>query len=262
MVDLDAVSEELNDYKKAGIDTRPVYFKSVPTASPLNNSVFVGIPDCISESVVDTILSLESQLDNQTAVNDRSGYLEFSHEVHRVEKHLRQQHPSILHGLISIMLNVDAEMWDVLDQEKLRTNPEDVPDAPFAVYPEVEYISYPASPKKGFERHTDNGSRLTAVFMLTEQDAYKGGSLVFDYHPGLRLTKGACVIFRGEKLHHQVQPITEGRRIILQIELHGGHESEGGRDDDDDDDEWEYDTVFDDQEEDGEENNDEIKSAL
>ena len=122
------------------------------------------------------------------------------------------------------MVHVDKHLWNIFEETDSQ-----------AVFPEVELITYDANPKKGFSEHTDNGSLLTAVFMLSRENSFEGGELIFEHNRKVNLKYGECVIFRGDSLLHQVQSITKGTRRVLQIELHGSHASEGGYDDGDDD---------------------------
>jgi predicted 2-oxoglutarate/Fe(II)-dependent dioxygenase YbiX len=126
------------------------------------------------------------------------------------------------------MIHVDKHLWNILDETEAQ-----------AVFPEVELITYDANPKQGFSEHTDNGSLLTAVFMLSRDSAFEGGSLMFDHNRTVNLKYGECVVFRGDSLLHQVQSVTKGTRQVLQIELHQDHASEGGYDDPDDEEEEE-----------------------
>ena len=93
------------------------------------------------------------------------------------------------------------------------------------VFPEVELITY--NTKRGVRYitpHVDNDSILTAVFLLTSPKRFKGGNFHVspieskDINLG-KLTLGGAVIFRGEHLTHWIDKVTEGIRIILQIEI-------------------------------------------
>ncbi|KAG7345648.1 2(OG)-Fe(II) oxygenase superfamily protein [Nitzschia inconspicua] len=198
----------------------------VPEESLLNDNLFVVLPNCLHPEEVDMILAFESQLGPDTEKHDRNDDLEYHHTVHRIEPLLKQQQSTLFRILISTMIHVDKHLWNILETEHSE-----------AVFPEVEFITYNASPKTGFAAHRDNGSLLTAVFMLSRESAFEGGELLFDGDRTVKLNYGECVIFRGDSLIHQVQSVTKGTRKVLQIELHQEHASEGGYDDGDDYDE-------------------------
>lgn len=219
---LKSILKELDQYNAA---------PPVPEATQVNENLFVVLPNCLHPDEVDTILSFESQLDRDTEMHDRSDDLEFHHIVHRIEPLMKQQQSMLFRILISTMVHVDQHLWNILQTEQST-----------AVFPEVELITYEANPKKGFAEHTDNGSLLTAVFMLSRPEtAFEGGELIFDGNRTVSLQYGECVVFRGDKLLHQVQSVTAGTRKVLQIELHHDHASEGGYDDEDDEDDVEED---------------------
>jgi hypothetical protein len=226
MVNIGTLPKGVDEF--SGIKIRPTAFQK--SSEDVDSSTIVIIPNCISDSVVKTIASLQSHFDNYTLIQDRTDDLIFSHIVHRIEGVLKKKHPEMYSALLSLMLHMD--IWDILKQPL-----EDVEEIPDRLYPEIEYLSYEQSEALGFGRHVDNGSLITAIFMLTSraQGDYEGGQLVFDPDRTVLPEQGDCVIFRGEELLHQVKPITKGRRMVLQIELHGHHESEGGHNVEDDD---------------------------
>ena len=244
MVDIDELPMDKDEY--GGINLRPTELRTSSQDLPddqIDTSTIVVIPNCISEAVVQSILALQSHLDNTTLVQDRSDNLVFSHVVHRIESMLKSEKPKVHAGLIALMLRMD--IW------KITKEPMDGIDeaAPEQLFPEIEYLTYEASKTPGFAPHKDNGSLITAIFMLSDRKNrdFRGGQLVFDKNRKLRLDQGDCVIFRGEELIHQVKPITSGKRIVLQIELHGSHQSEGEDDGDgeyDDNEEEEDDEVL------------------
>ena len=211
-------------------------------------STFVKVPDCLSLSQWEDLLSLQPLLKSDLLMDDRAEETEYYHVVHRVESILKQNfsNSSLYEGLIGKMQIVDAENWKVL---------EDVT----TVYPEIEFIVYNRTlegqrPKMGFGSHVDNGSVLTAVFMLSDRTDFEGGSLMFardifsDIGDAVERPANFsildCAVFRGEKLSHWVTPVTKGTRKVLQIELHLSFEDRGSDDDEqegDEDDEDFYD---------------------
>jgi hypothetical protein len=211
---LKSMLKEMNSYNSV---------PPIPPDSHINDSLFVVLPNCLHPEEVEIILGLESQLGHDTEVHDRSSDLEFHHTVHRIEPLMKQQQSMLFRVLISTMIHVDKHLWNILERNQAN-----------AVFPEVELITYEANPKLAFSEHTDNGSFLTTVFMLSRENYFEGGSLVFDHNRTVHLKYGECVVFRGDSLLHQVTTVTKGTRKVLQIELHGSHASEGGYDDEDD----------------------------
>ena len=204
-MNMEALSYSQQSFKKSSETTSA----DDPT---IDTSTILIIPNCISESVVKTIVSLRSHFDNSTMVQDRTDDLEFSHVVHRIEGILKKKHPELLYGLISLMLHMDV--WNVMNEPV-----ESIEEIPEQLFPEIEYLTYEASEKAGFGRHRDNGSLITAIFMLSSrvEGDFKGGQLFFDENREVQLQRGECVIFRGEELFHQVKPIVSGERRVLQI---------------------------------------------
>ena len=218
---------------------------------PGKASTFVKVPSCLSLSQWNDLLSLESFLKSSFRMDDRDEETEYYHVVHRVEPILKANFSSsgLYEALISKMLSVDNKNWKVLEHVT-------------AVYPEIEFIVYNQSlegqpPKMGFGSHVDNGSALTAVFMLSDSADFEGGSLMFarDIYSDIgdaverpaNFAVRECAMFRGEKLSHWVTPVTRGTRKVLQIELHLSLGDRG-----DDDDEGEEEEVYDVEEEDEE----------
>eukprot|EP00977_Amphora_coffeiformis_P002769 scaffold522_cov168-Amphora_coffeaeformis.AAC.16 len=205
-----------------------------PNDDEAQDSTFVKIQDCISNAELDQILSMKSFLQADWIMDDRHEDTEYYHVVHRVEPLLKEKYLNLYETLISKMLTVDTDIWRITESVD-------------RVYPEIEFIEYNQTaegqaPKMGFGSHVDNGSMLTAVFMLSETAAYEGGSLNFAEHAGLSDEPGRpanfeirdCAVFRGDRLSHWVTPITKGTRMVLQIELHSSFEDRGDDDEGED----------------------------
>lgn len=220
-------------------------------------STFVKVPNCLSPAQWSALLfSLQSYLRSDLISDDRHAETEFFHTVHRVEHILKNEFAAtgLYEALIGKMLRVDGETWHVLDDDRRVT----------AVYPEIEFIEYNHTiegqpPKMGFASHVDNGSALTAVFMLSDPSSeYEGGALMFAknavsdvQHGDARPADFAirdCAVFRGDSLSHWVTPVTKGSRKVLQIELHLQFGDRGDDDEEDDEDEWEDDEEWDEEE--------------
>ncbi|CAK9034784.1 Uncharacterized protein SCF082_LOCUS21001 [Durusdinium trenchii] len=149
-------------------------------------------------------------------INDRKGYLAFKHRVWRFELQLRALWPDLYARLMAVMRSADEAKWKRLSAKSRK------------VYPEVEYIEYDVEEMKEpcfIEPHVDNKSAVTLVAMLSPPNAYVGGRSCFRRaqgsrgHRELALEQGDVVLFRGEKLTHWITPVTEGKRVILQIEM-------------------------------------------
>ncbi|KAL3921902.1 MAG: hypothetical protein SGARI_006572, partial [Bacillariaceae sp.] len=187
MVDIEMLPKGVEEF--GGVTLRPTRAEKLSDGnSPdrIDDTTVIKIPNCISESVVQTIVSLQSHFDNTTMVQDRTDNLVFSHVVHRVEDKLKRSHPDLHSGLILLMLYND--IWEIM-KEPLEGS-EDIPEQ---LFPEIEYLTYEydASEKPGFERHKDNGSLITAIFMLTSQADrdFQGGQLIFDFQGEVQLNR-------------------------------------------------------------------------
>jgi hypothetical protein len=149
-------------------------------------------------------------------IHDRKAYLAFKHHVVRFEMQLRCLNPKLYWRLMDLVRKADSEVWRRLRKKKNR------------VYPEVEYIEYDVKREQGecyIEPHVDNKAGVTLIAMLSPSSDYVGGNNCFrrgsgnEGHRQTRLEQGDVVMFRGEKLLHWITNVTEGHRIILQIEL-------------------------------------------
>jgi predicted 2-oxoglutarate/Fe(II)-dependent dioxygenase YbiX len=176
----------------------------------------------VLESVLsaDDIAFLHKTPSHPAAVdcNDRHKKLEFKHQVHRIERALKQDESGlggeIYYRLLRMMTWADEQLWGKLAKKT-------------KVYPEVEYISYDATggEPQHIEPHVDNDSVVTVVVALSDPKDYTGGTSMFKGagggmpDRGMVLGRGDAVFFRGESLLHWITPVTDGFRAILQIEL-------------------------------------------
>jgi len=156
---------------------------------------------------------------------DRSKSLKYNHDVSRFEVQLRLLAPDLYTRLLSFMVASDRRNFG--SKCKFITK----------VYPEVEYISYETGIPVGstnepdrigsIEPHVDNQSVVSLVAMLSDGSEFAGGVNCFTAsskrkpgpHREVKLEQGDAVVFRGERLLHWITPVTQGRRVILQIEL-------------------------------------------
>ncbi|CAK8986666.1 unnamed protein product [Durusdinium trenchii] len=148
-------------------------------------------------------------------IKDRKKTLQYRHIAYRMELPLRAHGQHLYAKLIDTMAWADAFLWQKLPRNEF-------------AYPEVEYIVYEG--KEGLpgsiEPHVDNHSAVTIVVLLSDPSEFKGGVNCFASPDSedlparvVSLDVGDAVLFRGEKLRHWITPVTEGRRVILQIEL-------------------------------------------
>ena len=146
-------------------------------------------------------------------ISDRDEDLGFIHQVWRIEKS-RAAWAATYDKALALVAAVDQVFWRQLDKAK-------------HVHPEVEYILYEV--KKGaplpmIEPHVDNASLITMVMMTMPSEEYAGGTNCFEGKEGephrrAKLEVGDAVFFRGELCEHWIEPVTAGRRSILQIEM-------------------------------------------
>ncbi|CAJ1336166.1 unnamed protein product [Effrenium voratum] len=176
---------------------------------------FALAPQFLQPSDIEAI-SLAAKHSSVREINDRKGYLAFKHRVWRFELQLRALFPELYARLMALMRSADEAKWQRLCKKSKK------------VYPEIEYIEYDVEEMGEpcyIEPHVDNKSAVTMVAMLSPSGAYRGGRSCFRRAEGSRghrelgLDRGDVVLFRGEKLVHWITPVTEGKRVILQIEL-------------------------------------------
>ncbi|CAK9018925.1 Hypothetical protein SCF082_LOCUS14295 [Durusdinium trenchii] len=169
-------------------------------------------------------------------IKDRKKTLQYRHIAYRMELPLRAHGQHLYAKLIDTMAWADAFLW-----QKLPRNEFAYPEAAKQleeITQIVEYIVYEG--KEGLpgsiEPHVDNHSAVTIVVLLSDPSefgasewapaGFKGGVNCFASPDSedlparvVSLDVGDAVLFRGEKLRHWITPVTEGRRVILQIEL-------------------------------------------
>ncbi|CAL1141186.1 unnamed protein product [Cladocopium goreaui] len=154
-------------------------------------------------------------------IKDRKKTLQYRHVAYRMELPLRAHGRELYMKLIDTMAWADAFLWQKLPRNEF-------------AYPEVEYIVYEA--KGGIpgsiEPHVDNHSAVTIVILLSDPSEFTGGVNCFASPDSedlparlVSLNCGDAVLFRGEKLRHWITPVTQGRRVVLQIEYPGASSS-------------------------------------
>jgi len=180
---------------------------------------FLVLQQCVSETDI-SMIHQSIHCAGAIDCHDRSKKLDFRHQVHRIERALKEdlgeQGRQLYDRLLQMMAWADHSIWQKLQRKH-------------KVYPEVEYISYDATggEPKYIEPHIDNDSVVTLVMMLSHPDEYQGGINMFKSAGGKnghgdrkwQLDSGDAVFFRGESLTHWITPVTGGKRCILQIEL-------------------------------------------
>lgn len=154
-------------------------------------------------------------------IYDRHELLEYKHKAFRLEGALRFWQPKLFKRLINTAWAVDGEIWRAIGDD-------------YELQPEIEFIEYNGPKKEGgkggfVDAHTDNGSLITVVVMLSDStNAFRGGSSFFEdgTKSGRKvdLKKGDAIVFHGMGCEHWVTPVTAGRRHILQMELSTGHD--------------------------------------
>ncbi|GMH47151.1 hypothetical protein TrVE_jg3052 [Triparma verrucosa] len=102
---------------------------------------------------------------------------------------------------------------------------------------QIEIIDYDTDrigKEATFNEHIDNYSVVTMIAMLSDPEDFEGGRNSFRINGTvpcygtdadaptmtLKLEKGDAVFFRGEVVPHGITPVTSGRRVILQSEMH------------------------------------------
>ncbi|CAE7253041.1 Uso1 [Symbiodinium natans] len=189
-----------------------------------------------------------AQREDVKVVNDRDDSLVYKHEVWRIEFALKEDCPEVYHRLMKTAwagrsrAALDAELgWQGIDEGKT------------VLFPEIEYIVYDVKQLKApgsIQRHRDNGSRVTAVVLLSDPRAFQGGVNCFDGEfdepsRSLKLGFGDAVFFYGDRLlthyrptlfcplyipddssprnlsgcYHWITDVVWGRRVVLQMEL-------------------------------------------
>lgn len=125
----------------------------------------------------------------------------------RLERPLHALAPAVFQRLLALAEWADGLLWQSL---------------PAVAYPEAEYIVYEAPPDASVGPHLDEDSAVTAVVMLSALADYEGGANAFgggQLPRRVRMGLGDALFFRGECLEHWVEPVSTGRRVILQMEL-------------------------------------------
>ncbi|CAE8597662.1 unnamed protein product [Polarella glacialis] len=144
-------------------------------------------------------------------VKDRHSSLAFKHNVRRVEAVLRESARRLYAKLLCTAWAVDHRLWRSMRPEEY-------------VLPQIEYIEYDVEKiggEGGIGKHTDNGSLVSMVVLISDPADFEGGLNSFSGPPQRRvpLKPGDAVFFYGDKCEHWITPVTSGRRVILQMEL-------------------------------------------
>lgn len=116
------------------------------------------------------------------------------------------------------IFEIDAKHWRVLDSR----------DASRLNFRTVEYHEYESQGRLAATKHYDAGSLITLDIMLADPgNDFKGGELVMPQPTGeataINLKKGDAALFLSHKFHN-VQPVHQGRRTVLVLELWDGPE--------------------------------------
>eukprot|EP00747_Dinoflagellata_sp_TGD_P091459 gnl/TRDRNA2_/TRDRNA2_165059_c0_seq1.p1 gnl/TRDRNA2_/TRDRNA2_165059_c0~~gnl/TRDRNA2_/TRDRNA2_165059_c0_seq1.p1 ORF type:complete len:388 (-),score=75.78 gnl/TRDRNA2_/TRDRNA2_165059_c0_seq1:241-1263(-) len=177
---------------------------------------FVHVKGLLDEEMIETVHDCFGR-SGAKPLGDRKYTLDYNHDAFPIGLALRSHAPSLYERICGVMKWVDAEVWNTLDEFRKEV-----------VCLAFEYIMYDA--RKGapgtIGPHVDNNSLVTMIILLADTKDFHGGMNCFgssgsssdDCRP-LQLQRGDAVLFRGEELMHWITPVTDGLRIILQVEL-------------------------------------------